>query len=82
MLMFQECHCTGVVYNETVMLSRTFSPVRETNFNPTFQSHFDNLHQGMNTAVYYNINSGYFFYTLIECRELVRRLSIVYREGT
>ena len=25
--MFQECHCTGVVYNETAMLSQTFSPV-------------------------------------------------------
>ena len=27
--MFWECHCTAVVYNETAMLSRTFSPVRE-----------------------------------------------------
>ena len=30
--MFWECHCTGVVYNETAMLSWTFSPVWETNF--------------------------------------------------
>ena len=39
--MFWERHCTGVVYNETAMLSRTFSPVRETIL---IQLHFGNLH--------------------------------------
>ena len=28
--MFRECHCTGMVYNETAMFSQSFSPVWET----------------------------------------------------
>ena len=40
--MFRECHCTGVVYNPTAMLSRTFHQFEK---HPTFQLHFGNLHQ-------------------------------------